>query len=211
MCGRVTQLRAERFGHLIAHWLYPEFFTPRHNLRPTEPAAIVARRADGEIKTIEARWWCQREGSKSFETKFPMFNARVDTMYDRRLWADLLKRGQRCIFPIDSFYEWPVKGRPPVEIFVKGREPFALAGLWSRYFEDGKARYSFTTFTTAANDFMKPLHEKAMPVILADMNEQRAWLETGEDALLRPYEGELESEQLPEKLEELFPEENRKY
>jgi putative SOS response-associated peptidase YedK len=196
---------------LIAHWLYPEAFEPRHNLRPTEPAWIVARRGDGLIKTLEARWWAQWEGSRSFETKFPMFNARVDTMYERKLWADLLQRGQRCLFPVDSFYEWPVKGRPPVEIFVKGREPYALAGLWSRYLEAGKTKFSFTVFTTAANDFMLPIHEKAMPVILTDLAEQNAWLENGDESVLRPYEGELESDQLPEKLEQIFPEENRKY
>lgn len=213
MCGRATQSKAENFGKLIAHWLFPEAFEPRHNLRPTEPAWIVARNSDGIIKTVEARWWCQFEGSRRFETKFPMFNARVETMHQRKVWPDLLRRGQRCIFPVDSFYEWPIKGKglPPVEIFVKGREPFAIAGLWSRYFEGDATRYSFTSFTTEPNDFMKPLHEKAMPVILGSIEEQRLWLEDGDEAVLRPFEGEMEFDQLPDTLEKLYPEENRKY
>lgn len=198
---------------MIAHWLYPEAFEERHNLRPTEPAWIVARRGDGMIKTLEARWWCQWDGSHSFETKFPMFNARVETMYERKLWADLLQRGHRCIFPIDSFYEWPVKGRglPPVEIFVKGREPYALAGLWSRYFDDSEPRYSFAAFTCPPNDFMKPIHEKAMPVILNTINDQKKWLEDGDESLLKPFTGEMESDALSDTLEHLFPAENRKY
>jgi putative SOS response-associated peptidase YedK len=213
MCGRASQLRAEKFGHLIAHWLYPETFTGRRNLRPTEPAWIVARRGDGLIKTLEARWWCQWDGSYKFETKFPMFNARVETMHERKLWADLIKKGQRCLFPIDSFYEWPVKGKglPPVEIFVKGREPYALAGLWSRYFEGNETRYSFTTFTTEPNEFMRPIHEKAMPVILTDPEQQKLWLEEGDESILNPYEGEMEFDQLPDTLEKLYPEENQKY
>jgi putative SOS response-associated peptidase YedK len=213
MCGRASQLRAERFGDLIAHWLYPEAFTPRHNLRPTEPAWIVARRGDGVIKTLEARWWCQWDGSYKFETKFPMFNARVDTMHERKLWSDLIKKGQRCLFPIDSFYEWPIKGKglPPVEIFVKGREPFALAGLWSRYTDEGKTSYSFTTFTTEPNEFMQPIHPKAMPVILTDIEQQKLWLEEGDESLLKPYEREMEFDQLPDTLEKLYPEENQKY
>lgn len=211
MCGRATQAEIAAYKEKIAGWLAPKDFTPRHNLRPTEPAWIVARRGDGSIKTLQGRWWCQWEGARSFETKFPMFNARVDTMHERKLWSDLLTRGQRCIFPVDSFYEWPVKGQPPVEIFVKGREPCALAGLWSRWFDAGRAQYSFTVFTTAANDFMRPIHEKAMPVILGSMDEQHAWLEQGDESVLRPYEGVLESVELPEKLEQLYPEENRKY
>lgn len=211
MCGRASQFRAKKFAELIAHYVYPELFEPRHNLRPTEPASIVARRSDGEIATVTARWWCQWEGARGFETKFPMFNARIDTMHARKVWSDLLKRGQRCLFPVDSFYEWPVKGQPPVEIFVEGREPFAIAGLWSRWYENGKTQYSFTSFTCAPNDFMKPLHEKAMPVILNSHAEQAAWLETGDESILRPYEGELEADQLTDKLEKIYPEENKKY
>lgn len=212
MCGRASQAEIKEYQDEIFQWEHPEVFVPRRNLRPTEPAWIVARRGDGVIKTIEARWWCQWEGSREFSTKFPMFNARVATMHEKKLWSDLLRRGQRCIFPIDSFYEWPVKGRglPPVEIFVKGRNPYALAGLWSRYFEGAEARYSFTTFTTAPNDFMKPIHEKAMPVILNRKDEQERWLTSGDETLLRPFAGEMEFDQLPDTLEHLYPKENRK-
>jgi putative SOS response-associated peptidase YedK len=134
-------------------------------------------------------------------------------MHSKKLWPELLKRGQRCILPIDSFYEWPIKGRglPPVEIFVAGRAPYALAGLWSRYYENGRTHYSFTTFTCDANDFMHPIHEKAMPVILGSPEEQKLWLLDGDEELLRPYAGEMESDQLPDTLEHLYPEENRKY
>lgn len=191
----------------------PDEFTQRNNLRPTEPAWIVARRGDGLIKTVEARWWCQWDGAERFETKFPTFNARVETMHQKKLWSDLLKKGQRCLFPIDSFYEWPVKGKglPPVEIFVAGREPFALAGLWSRYFENGQTRYSFTSFTTEPNDFMRPIHEKAMPVILKTPSQQRLWLEGGDEELLSSYDGEMEAAQLDDTLEKTYPEENRKF
>lgn len=213
MCGRASQAEIREYKDKIAGWFEPKDFTPRRNLRPTEPAWIVARRGDGQIKTVEARWWCQRDGAWHFETKYPTFNARVETMHSRKLWPDLLKKGQRCLFPVDSFYEWPIKGRglPPVEIFVKGRAPYALAGLWSRYYDNGETRYSFTSFTTDANEFMRPIHEKAMPVILSDIDEQRSWLETGDESLLRPFEGEMEFEQLPDTLEHLYPEENRKY
>jgi putative SOS response-associated peptidase YedK len=213
MCGRVSQAEIRAYKEKIYEWLHPEEFVPRRNLRPTEPAWIVARRDDGVVRTLEARWWCQWEGSYRFETRYPTFNARVETMHSKKLWPELLKRGQRCILPIDSFYEWPIKGRglPPVEIFVAGRAPYALAGLWSRYYENGRTHYSFTTFTCDANDFMHPIHEKAMPVILGSPEEQKLWLLDGDEELLRPYAGEMESDQLPDTLEHLYPEENRKY
>ena len=103
------------------------------------------------------------------------------------------------------------KGLPPVEIFVKGRQPYALAGLWSRYTEGNETRYSFASFTTEPNAFMRPIHEKAMPVILNTLEEQERWLHGGDESILRPFEGEMEVEQLSDTLEHLFPEENQKY
>lgn len=58
---------------------------------------------------------------------------------------------------------------------------------------------------------MKPIHEKAMPVILNSIEEQKLWLMEGDEELLRPFEGEMEFEQLLDTLEHLYPEENQKY
>ena len=213
MCGRASQAEIRSYQDKIYKWLHPEGFEPRRNLRPTEPAWIVARHPDNEVKTVQARWWCQWDGTYTWEARYPTFNARVETMHDKQLWPDLLEKGKRCILPLDSFYEWPVKGRklPPVEIFLRNHEPMALAGLWSTWYENRQPRYSFTTFTTDANEFMKPIHEKAMPVILGSIEEQKLWLLEGDEDVLRPYEGKMELEQLPDTLETLYPEENRKY
>lgn len=213
MCGRASQAEIKAYKQRIHAWLAPKDVVPRHNLRPTEPAWIVARRRDGTVRTISARWWCQREGSGAFETRYPTFNARVETMHQRTLWPQLLKQGQRCLMPVDSFYEWPVKGKglPPVEIFVKGRRPYALAGIWSRYYEGDETKYSFATFTTEPNEFMRPIHEKAMPVILEELDVQRRWLEEGDESVLKPFSGDLEAAQLTDTLEHLYPEENRRF
>ena len=56
----------------------------------------------------------------------------------------------------------------------------------------------------------RPIHEKAMPVILTNIDEQKLWLTEGDEALLRPYVGEMEFDQLPDTLEHLYPEENQK-
>ena len=98
-----------------------------------------------------------------------------------------------------------------MEIFANDGKPFALAGLWSTWHENGAPRYSFASFTTDPNEFMKPLHEKAMPVILGNIDEQKLWLMEGDEEILRPYEGTMEFEQLPDTLEHLYPEENQKY
>lgn len=191
-------------------WETPADFRPRRNLRPTEAAYIIARHPEGEIRTVKANWWCQWDGAAEFKADFPAFNIRVEGMDRKKLWPPLLKAGKRCVFPIDAFYEWPVKGKglPPVKIVTADREPYGIAGLWSTWYENGEPRYSFATFTVPPNDFMVPIHPKAMPVILDSPDTQKRWLEEGDRDLLVPYARDLAAEQMTEALEKLYPEEN---
>ena len=211
MCGRASQEEIDEYFDRVYGWEMPETAMPRRNLRPTEEAFIVAHLPKSkEVRTVMANWWCQRDGADHFTAKLPSFNIRVDTMDKKTLWPPLLKKGKRCVFPIDAFYEWPIKGKgiPPVKIFVADRKPYGLAGLWSTWFENNERRYSFATFTVRPNEFMKELHPQAMPVILDSPEAQKLWLLEGDRALLLPYDGEMIADQMPDTLEKLYPEEN---
>lgn len=211
MCGRASQEEIDEYFNRVYGWEMPEGVVPRRNLRPTEEAFIVAHLPESrEVKTVRANWWCQWDGAYKFEAKFPSFNIRVDTMDEKKLWPPLLKKGKRCVFPIDAFYEWPIKGKglPPVKIFVADRKPYGIAGLWSTWFENNEPRYSFATFTVPPNEFMKPIHPQAMPVILDSPESQKLWLLEGDRGLLVPYAGEMVADQMPDTLEKLYPEEN---
>jgi putative SOS response-associated peptidase YedK len=210
MCGRASQVEVDEYFRRVYGWQMPDDFTPRRNLRPTEEAFIVARHPDRKIETVKAKWWCQWDGAHQFEAKFPAFNIRVDTMDQKKMWPPLLKKGKRCVFPIDAFYEWPVKGRglPPVKIMLADKQPYAIAGLWSTWYDGNQPKYSFATFTVESNDFMLSIHPQAMPVILDTIDAQKLWLMEGDRDLLIPYRGELVAEEMPDTLERLYPEEN---
>ena len=207
MCGRVSQKNRDAYYLKVFGWVDEIDERPGRNIKPTEIVPFVARMKSGEVRTVRGNWWCQVDGSTEFLTKYTTFNARVDRLDDSQMWSHLLEKGNRCVFPVDSFYEWPVKGRgkPPVEIFIKGRQPYGLAGLWSTWLKSGQPQYSFAVFTTEPNEFMKPFHPKAMPVILGTKEEQKRWLLDGDRSLLVPYEGEMEFEQLDDTLEHLYP------
>ena len=113
------------------------------------------------------------------------------------MWRpSLLDPARRCIVPFTFFAEPNPEGglgddgKPRQMWFALPDQPIGFfAGLW-RPTERGEA---FAFVTTSPNDFVRPWHEKAMPVILRPADLHR-WLD-GSDAdaraLVRPYDGPM--------------------
>ena len=105
MCGRASQDEIDDYFHRIYGWEIPEEFYSRRNLKPTERAYIVARHPEGDVKTVRANWWCQWDGSRKFEAKFPTFNIRVDTMDEKKLWPQMNCNGAGNIHQKESWQQ----------------------------------------------------------------------------------------------------------
>ena len=61
-------------------------------------------------------------------------------------------------------------------ILLKSREPFGFAGLWEHWTSpEGEEVLSCTIITTAANELLRPVHER-MPVILT-RDAEALWLD----------------------------------
>lgn len=201
MCGRASQRgKREDFRNYVYEF-DPQGDLFRGNIKPTEEVAIVIN-DHNSIKNVDARWWCQLDGAKEWSTKYATFNANIERLETSSMWRNLIKN-KRCIMPITSFYEWPEKGKPPVEIFANGGHPFALAGLWSSWYDHGVRRLSFAVVTTHANEFMTKYH-RAMPVILESKDLQKLWLLEGGMEVLRKFECNLSAEPVADKLEAIY-------
>jgi putative SOS response-associated peptidase YedK len=122
----------------------------------------------------------------------PITNIRNTTSPYWRRW---LARAFRCLVPATSFCEY-TDSRPKTPYwFALGpdRPPFAFAGLWrpwtgTRKGETGEHRL-FAFLTTDANEVVRPVHARAMPVILTEEADWQTWLEadpTTALALQRP-------------------------
>lgn len=202
MCGRASQRgKREDFKNYIYEF-EPQGDLFRGNIKPTQDVSIVINDRDA-VKTVDARWWCQFDGAREWSTKYATFNANIERLESSPMWRNLLK-SKRCLMPVTSFYEWPEKGKPPLEIFANGGHPFALAGLWSNWYENGERRHSFAVITTAANEFMSAYH-RAMPVILEAKELQKLWLLEGGMEVLRGFECHLTGERLTDKIEKVYP------
>jgi putative SOS response-associated peptidase YedK len=90
-----------------------------------------------------------------------------------------------------------VKGKKyPHFIYLKGREIFSIAGIWSEWLdgETGGLLHTYSILTTAANPFVEKIHniKKRMPVIL-DREKEGVWLDRnlpskGIRELMAPFE-----------------------
>lgn len=88
---------------------------------------------------------------------------------------------QRCILPVDAFYESTGSSgaKQPYAIRLKDRQPFGMAGVFSKWInpEIGSEIFTFAIITTEANEIVAKYHEKKrMPVILPP-ESYKLWLD----------------------------------
>ena len=157
---------------------------PRYNIAPTQFIAAIREDEDRTRELVMLRW-----GLVPFWAKDPaignrMINARAETVAEKPSYRAAF-RHRRCIVLADGFYEWRKEGdaKTPYFISLASGEPFGLAGLWENWKDkDSDASLQTTTLiTTAANDFMTPLHHR-MPVIVHP-DSANDWLSGAADFL----------------------------
>jgi putative SOS response-associated peptidase YedK len=184
MCGRYTNTAGpeelnDRFRVPIEG---PEG-THRFNIAPTEEVlAILAPKGEPEAGML--RWGLIPHWAKDLKGGARMINARMETVASKPAFRDLIPKSSRRALQIaDGYFEWlkPEKRSEPRQPFyfqVDGGVPFAFAALWTPAKIEGEWIRSVTLLTcdAAPNRIAAPIHDR-MPVILADPEAQRAWLD----------------------------------
>lgn len=108
-------------------------------------------------------------------------NARSETITEKVSFADLWRKGRRCLVPASGFYEWPeekIKGHPPYRITCKDEECIAFAGLWHKTDD----LVTFTILTTEAAPELQHIHSR-MPVAFKPSQAQDWFTGTPDTAL----------------------------
>ena len=192
MCGRYSL--TTDLGELVLRFEFDGdrlTFEPAYNVAPTQDVLTVV---GGETRRGGfMRWGLIPHWAKSASIGSRMINARAETVGEKPAFRDALRR-RRCLVLADGFYEWERVGRlkRPMRVVMRSGEPFPLAGLWSVWRDpDGNAVPSCTIITTAANDLIRPIHDR-MPVVLPREMEA-LWLDQSVDGpialadVLHPY------------------------
>ncbi|MBX7198506.1 MAG: SOS response-associated peptidase family protein [Rhodospirillaceae bacterium] len=192
--GSISQIRA--LANLLARELFTTPATgnlePRDSVYPDQDAPILVSRPEGGLELRLARWG------------FPPITGKSDVITNIRnlkskWWKDVNREwltapAYRCLVPFTAFAE-PV--RNSTWFYTPAAEVPCFAGIWrpwsgERLMATGKARrervhrddwHLYAFLTTEPNELVRPIHERAMPVILVDPAEQEEWLAGGEASL----------------------------
>jgi putative SOS response-associated peptidase YedK len=194
MCGRFTlTVDPADLRDAFPGLAFPDDMTPRYNIAPSQPVAVVANNGQGRVEFF--KWGLVPSWAQDVSIGNRMINARAETLAEKPSFRTAYRR-RRCLILADGFYEWqPVpgqKGKTPMLIKLKSGKPFALAGLWESWHPDqADALLSCTIITTTPNALMEKIHDR-MPVILKP-EACSLWLDPGEqtpdklDKCLKPF------------------------
>lgn len=180
MCGRFSLTATPE--SIIEHFqlLRLPNYQPGYNIAPAQKILCVVELDDKSRKAVNLFWGLVPSWAKDTKNAHHLINARAETVREKPSFRAALHK-RRCLVPATGFYEWQKRdsGKQAYHIHRRDRQPFAFAGLWEHWQHDQQALYSCTIITTAAEELMRPIHDR-MPVILSPTDYQ-PWLDKSVD------------------------------
>ncbi|WP_430262148.1 SOS response-associated peptidase [Neorhizobium sp. DAR64862/K0K3] len=162
---------------------------PSINVHPDREGPIIRVDTEGERELTMSTWG------------MPTPEVHLDGKPDRGVtnvrktfiahWQQWLRVENRCLVPATAFSEYeqmadPGTGKKPLRWFVVGEDQplFMLAGIHTKWIgsrgpikaprEGEHDLYAFLTIDP--NEIVKPIHPKAMPVVLTTQEECEIWM-----------------------------------
>ena len=188
-CLKSADLYAENFGvdlpeHLLGKEVWPRqqgFFLRK--VVPSNPATEATQSIElvqGQFGLVPT-WVKSASDAKLRSTKLAV--TRYETMSTATPTRETWLNGQRCIIPMQAFFEadWRSAKGVPTRIARVDGKPMGVAGLWERWTQGDEEIISYTLLTVNANShalmnrYGQNGNEKRMPAILNE-GAYGAWL-----------------------------------
>ncbi len=201
MCGRYAltieeQQELEEFLNAVDNGITP---SKNYNVAPSHkmPVAILDENGNRMLETLYWGFmgWRPKDGQKPFTP----INTRDDSIASKPMWNRAFN-SNRCIIPMNGFYEWTGTGKNKVPHFIYPTEGtfLAAAGIFSNI-SPVEGVKSYSVITTRPNSLMENIHDR-MPAFLHP-TEFDDWLNpNNEQALLldmlEPYPDDALSEHI---------------
>ncbi len=182
-CLKSPDQYAEAFGIVPPDALLGKEAWPRQPgffIRKTLEAEAGLELAEGQFGLVPT-WVKSASDAKLRSTKLAV--TRYETMSTATATREIWLKGQRCIIPMQAFFEddWRSRKAVPTRIARVDGQPMGVAGLWESWAKDGEEITSFTLLTVNANShalmnrYGQNSNEKRMPAILNE-GAYGAWL-----------------------------------
>jgi putative SOS response-associated peptidase YedK len=167
---------------------------PLPGIFPDSAAPVVRTAEDGVREVTLMRWGMPSPvfALKDRNADPGVTNVRNVTSPHWRRW---LRVENRCVVPFTSFSEYATtdEGKKVPVWFAAGEDrPLGFfAGIWTNWTSVRKVREGevnanlFAFVTTEANNVVRPIHPKAMPVILTTRDEVECWMTAPVDEAMR--------------------------
>ncbi len=195
MCGRFAN--AETVSIIAKRWMAAVSrdldWQPSDDLRPTQHVPVLLEGPDRPRRLGLMRWGWARD----FAASGNLINARAEDMAGKKTFAEAVQR-RRCLIPATSWFEWQANPAAPKGKKTKHRlmpvidGPWALAGLWEKFTQDGTG--AVVVVTVAADPSVAVVHDR-MPAIVG-LEGAQTWLTgTAEEAMrmVGPVAGRVEA------------------
>ncbi len=181
---KVLEMLNEKYKNLEDE-LRNEFASADHNYNGFQhPSTPVITGAEPERVQL-MNWGLIPHWAKDRSIQNNTLNAKIETLAEKPSFRNVLSN--RCLVFADGFYEWqwldPAgKQKQKYLITLQDEQPFAFAGLWSRWNDpaSGLSLNTYTLITRPADELMSRIHNSTlrMPWILQPQDEQ-AYLRGG--------------------------------
>src|SRR5215472_5570644 len=185
MCNAYSLTKSQAAIREIVRAIYDRTgnLPPLPGIFPDMMAPIVRAEADGSRELTMARWGMPSPPKLVTGIDRGVTNIRNLSSPHWRGW---LKPENRCLVPATSFCEY-ADGKPKVPTWFalgEDRPLFFFAGIWCRWHgvrgtKKNPVEGAHTLFgflTTEANATVKPVHPKAMSVILTEQGAMDQWM-----------------------------------
>jgi putative SOS response-associated peptidase YedK len=184
VCGRYTNTAGiEELNDRLRVPIPGEQGTRRYNIAPTEEVLAIVS-PHGELEARLLRWGLIPPGARDLKGAGRLINARAETVASKRPFASLITRpSRRALQVADGYFEWLAperhgQPRQPFHFQLDGGAPFAFAALWTpaKVGDEWVQSVTMLTCDSTPNRLASAIHDR-MPVILADEEARRAWLD----------------------------------
>lgn len=151
------------------------------------PAPIVRIDGEGRRHAVLANFGINPKGG------YDTFNARSETVGEKRNFAPAWRQSQLCLVPAESIFEPNYEADPKksvrYRIWTKDAPAFAIAGIW-REFAGGLVTFAMLTVNADAHPIMRRMHKpgaEKRSVVFLPPEQWDDWLACRDPELARTF------------------------